>query len=419
MDDLTWSNVFTLEDEIRRVNNILHLLHDDEYHNMDLYVYYELINLFKHASYELKNNKDVIMSILNASRILSRLLEYASDILKNDDETVLTAVKNDGGSIVFASLRLKNNKRVILTAVTNCGNVLKIIPDNLKDDENTLAAVTRDGASLEYVPESLMNIEKARIAVSNYGLAVKFIPKHLIDKEIALVAVKNTGRAIKFIPDFLKEDKDIVYAAVKQCGNAIEYVNDSFKDVELGLIAVSDEDSNSYCGIPHKHLPNFLRDDEKIIFEAIKHNGFALYYVSNQIIIANPKLAVYAIDTSGKNVLSCVPYDNCLVEKNYDLELDNEQDYYENHYGHLKNYDQTKHTYDYVYIHIKDNILSHENFLLFLNSVCIPKLRCVSRKLTKHGYYHSIKILKLIADFTGIIYANDYCVYKRVLVILN
>ena len=68
------------------------------------------------------DNKEVVLTAVKED---GKALEYASDKLKDDKEVVLTAVKEDGWALQFASEGLKNDKEVVLTAVQKTGRVLK------------------------------------------------------------------------------------------------------------------------------------------------------------------------------------------------------------------------------------------------------------------------------------------------------
>ena len=70
--------------------------------------------------------------------------------------------------------------------------------------------------------------------------------------------------------------------------------------------------------------------------------------------------------------------------------------------------------YNNIYVHIQETIHTYENFLVFLQGVCISRSKSITQKLKNHGPHHYIKFLKLIGDFTGIVYRNDYNVYKNV-----
>ena len=127
------------------------------------------------------------------------------------------------------------------------------------------------------------------------------------------------------------------------------------------------------------------------IFRVVNINGYLLECIPLEIIISNYKLVVYAINTSGINVI------NFMIGNNY-------KNFY-NFYDHIK---------ENFYDHIKENIERYENFSVFLQGVCNPRSQST---LHKYDFFHSVYFLKSIANFTftgNIISASDYNIYKSV-----
>lgn len=60
------------------------------------------------------NNKEIILSAVKEN---GKLLEYASPELQNDKEVVIEALKQDAEALEFASEELKNDKDIILLGV--------------------------------------------------------------------------------------------------------------------------------------------------------------------------------------------------------------------------------------------------------------------------------------------------------------
>ena len=68
------------------------------------------------------DNKEVVLTAVKED---GRALKYASERLKDDKEFILKAVKQDGRALEFASKNLKNDKEVVLTAVKDHGSALE------------------------------------------------------------------------------------------------------------------------------------------------------------------------------------------------------------------------------------------------------------------------------------------------------
>ena len=104
-------------------------------------------------SYELRNNKNLILEVVNISDIA---LKYASDILKDDKDVVLAAITKSGTAFQYASDKLKKDKDLVSTVVTKFGLGLQYANDNLKNDKDlVLLAVTQSGNALKYASDEL------------------------------------------------------------------------------------------------------------------------------------------------------------------------------------------------------------------------------------------------------------------------
>ena len=60
------------------------------------------------------DNKEYVLKAVSEQ---GKLLEWASDSLRDDEEVVKTALENDGEAMEFASDRLKDNKELMLLAI--------------------------------------------------------------------------------------------------------------------------------------------------------------------------------------------------------------------------------------------------------------------------------------------------------------
>jgi hypothetical protein len=107
---------------------------------------------------------------------------------------VLTAVKQDGSSLIYASNLLKNDREVVLTAVQQYGMNLKFAPKHVKDREVVMSSVKSNGESLKFACKSIRN-----------------------HRDIVLAAVKQSGHALKFASAALQEEPEMLVAAVSSC----------------------------------------------------------------------------------------------------------------------------------------------------------------------------------------------------------
>ena len=104
---------------------------------------------------------------------------------------VLTAVRNDGMALEFATAWLRGDHEVVLGAVTNCGEAMQFASAELRADRRFASlAVACSGMALQYVSVALKN-----------------------DRDVVLPAVKKHGQAFKFASVALQEDPDVIGAA--------------------------------------------------------------------------------------------------------------------------------------------------------------------------------------------------------------
>jgi hypothetical protein len=129
------------------------------------------------------------------------------------------------------------------------------------------------------------------------------------------------------------------------------------------------------------HVSNTLLHDIDFVFRAVNTNGHLLKNISEEIIISNYKLIVYAINTSGIDVLVYVPHDNyCMIKKKTRGYGCYHTKYSINKSGIIassKYYtgDKSYSTYYKFYDHIKENIQRYERFFSI-------STRCLYSKIT-------------------------------------
>jgi len=315
------------------------------------------------------------------------------------------AVKKVGKMLFYASDILKDDKKLVISAVSNDGSALEYASNNLKNDKDVVSATVN--SDYDY---------------SNYRVLCFASETFKNDREIVLAAVTYNPNELCFASDTLKNDREIVYAAISKNGNQFKYASEHLRnDKELALLAISNSSEEGYQSDDYyiieqtfKYVSETLKKDLDVIIAAVINDGFTLHYLSNEFIRLNYKVVVYAINTSGINVLSCVPYDDCTscVPFDYCTVEKDEYSFYNMYIDCMTNHRN-------IYYHIQETIQSHDNFLLFLNGVCVPRSQSIIIKLRNHGPHHSIKFLKLIGEFTGFIYDNDYRIYKNVFSYVN
>lgn len=106
-------------------------------------------------------DKELLINIFRADK--NRILEFASDELRDDKEVVLEAVEKDGCSLRLASERLKDDKEFLMSLVKKNGFSLYYASDRLKDDKEVVLEAIKSGFSLYYASDRMKDDEEVVI----------------------------------------------------------------------------------------------------------------------------------------------------------------------------------------------------------------------------------------------------------------
>lgn len=180
--------------------------------------------------------------------------KYADSKYKNDEEIILTAIKNDVEALKYADKNLTKDINFMMKAVQVCGSAIYFADGELyKNKTLTTLAVKQDGLALQLVHQ-------------NYRK----------DMDVVLMAVKQNGNALEFANPILQKDEEIVMTAVSQNGNALYYADPS------------------------------LIDDEEIVLKAVREDGLALYFAGDKA-RSNPKIVLAAIQNNSEAIRYASP----------------------------------------------------------------------------------------------------------------
>ena len=218
----------------------------------------------------------------------------------DDRQVVLTAVKQCGQAVRFASGRLQTDRQVVLSALGQCSGIFAVIVKSLQllpewenlivykrpgsvlaansvfalwaDREVMLAAAERDShreyrggfGALQCIAIAacceaddvlredaigwrctmLLDVGRHRFTLSNTELVLDWSdPTSLLaDREVVLAAVSKCGVALQFAAPELQADRAVVLEAVGSCGEAIHYASAELQrdpDVQLAAVVQS------------------------------------------------------------------------------------------------------------------------------------------------------------------------------------
>ena len=149
------------------------------------------------ATKELREDKDVVSLAVGSN---AKALKFAMGDLKGDKELALTALNAQEGAeqvLEVVNKDLTANKELVKQAVGVKGQSLELAADYLKaDKEVVLKAVSADGMALKASSEAMRD-----------------------NKQVVLAAVRNCGLALEFASAACRDDPDVVRDACKAGGN--------------------------------------------------------------------------------------------------------------------------------------------------------------------------------------------------------
>ena len=199
-----------------------------------------------------------------------------SEVLRDDKELVLSAVRYDSCALEHVSPRLRDDKDVVLASVEGNGGVLKWASARLQDDYDVVyAAVVSRGRNrgpycltpLEYASERLRDnreiVEAAVSKVPDGGYAFSLASERLrSDKDIALRAFWRSSelKYLKFVHEPLFEDREFVESFLQRI---------SGRDIDLSYFM--------------EHISSKFKCDRDIILYAVQKSGYALEYASSDL----------------------------------------------------------------------------------------------------------------------------------------
>lgn len=212
-----------------------------------------------------------------------RMLAYANDAWKADEDVVLAAVRGCGWALEYVDKKLRNNRDFIIKAVQLRGEALRYANLFHGDKDVVLKAVQQDGHSIAYATDLLKadrDVVLAAVRQNSYVLE-RVNARFRVDRDFMLAAVErnretpysNTSVVLKFADEALKSDKDFMLAAVQKHGNALKYAHSVLKaNKEVVLAAVRNH------GMALEFADATLRGDRDVFAEAIKKNFLAFVY---------------------------------------------------------------------------------------------------------------------------------------------
>ncbi len=269
---IQYSLYFYLSDKLQKDKDILmctfiwlwvntqHIM-DDNSNNQELFYSAVQSNwmILKYASDEIKNNKYIVLSAVADTPIS---LQYASEELRTDHEVILNAINNENvyyynenTVLYYLSDVIKNNKEITLTAVKKLSSNLEYVSKELRENK-------------DFIKQCLLEWKPLRDA---YWFKFQFIWDNLKkDKDFILSVVKKYPDILSTIDASLHRDNDFIVNVVKESWEAIRYtevfnmtyktIDEKYNIIKHLLVESVRCNEKNLRFVPIKHLREFLRD---------------------------------------------------------------------------------------------------------------------------------------------------------------
>ena len=146
---------------------------------------------------------------------------YLSDVLKNDREIALEAVRSNGIALLSLCDKFRDDKEIVMEAIRNEPRLLGFVSNRLKADRDIVLKAIRSQPYTEdgFGPSIVLKVANEKFRK---------------DREVVLEAVKYYGNNLKFADEKFKADKEIVREAIinSYCGEAIEFASSELRESE-------------------------------------------------------------------------------------------------------------------------------------------------------------------------------------------
>ena len=237
-----------------------------------------------------KNNKEIV---LTAVKERGYALKYASEKLRNDIDIVCEAINRDNNAFFFAGDKIKSNRNNILKIVNRINNLnvvfLKYCNDEIRDDEEiVLRLATINCEEFEYASERIKN---------DRNFILELIEnKFKNEKEIVLKAIEFDPGVTQCISDRLKDDEEVMFLA-STYGYCLEHASERLKNNEEFVMKIFDYLYEEKCNWNEENYDSF-------------HSVYTLLYMGEKL-KSNSKFMLSLVEKYG-NWLPILEY----IDKN-------------------------------------------------------------------------------------------------------
>eukprot|EP01080_Neovahlkampfia_damariscottae_P012335 gene12335-6008_t len=233
--------------------------------NKDLMKLYP--EMYPNLSIDIRNNYNITFEIVSK---IGKFLGSASDEMRQNEEIVFSALKQNLSCYVFAHPKLKSSKVFSLKILKHFPNFnIALFPMEIKDNYDVMTeAVMINGKNYQFISKRLRNDKNLLYQVLKPGFnGFYFASMELkADYDVVLKVVKICPQAIYYVNKRFKYDKTVVLEVVKNYG---EYIADCWntnliKDREICLCALKSSPSS------FRHFSSEIQKEKELAKLAIE-----------------------------------------------------------------------------------------------------------------------------------------------------
>lgn len=208
----------------------------------------DLRKLFKHASEEVKADRELALHVMTMSgdAYAALLTETSFD---KDKNFILEVAKSNPHIIKHVAPELKSDRSFMKACLAVNPACYEFLDTSLQQEPDVIVIAVKEKASyckdhiavLNKDPDSLDKVLEAN------PLTLAYLPRDSQTPEIVLKAVEKNGLALAYV-DKAKIDEDLCMAAVKNNGCSLEFVPKEIKTETLEMAAIAqDAFALSFC----------------------------------------------------------------------------------------------------------------------------------------------------------------------------
>jgi hypothetical protein len=253
---------------------------------------------------------------------------------KDDYDVVITAVRQSGVSLQFASSRMCDDFDVVLAAVQNAGHALAYASTNLRMNKGICwAACVNYGSSLVYMNEHMRgDIDIALAAARSDGDSVRFLSeKTMENEEIALAGIRGNSEAVVYLRPQSRvafPNGDLVVRVLQQNSLALEFMDARFRSDERTMDIACRSGNPAAARFADMSVPGVRaivlnmvqmyptvfygltdaqRDDDELAAVATAADPFNVLFASWRIQTSSRQLVLDAVSRNGE-ILADLPW---------------------------------------------------------------------------------------------------------------